>query len=190
MEAFWVSLAVVFVAELGDKSQLMALAFATRYRAAHVIVAIVGATAVMMLGAVLVGNLLSAALPTRILAVAAGVAFLGFAIWTLVGRDDDDPPGSGARVTEGRSPVLGIGLAFLVAELGDKTMLATITLAATGSWIGVWLGSTLGMAGASVLAVAVGNRLGARLPTRLVRIGAAALFAVFGVIMVVQGLRG
>ena len=78
--------------------------------------------------------------------------------------------------------------AFLLAELGDKTMLATVTLAADHDWVGVWIGSTLGMVAADGLAILVGAVAGKHLPERLIQIGAAALFLLFGVYMLVDGL--
>ena len=80
-------------------------------------------------------------------------------------------------------------MAFFLAELGDKTMLATITLATTEGVVGTWLGSTLGMVAADALAVVVGQQLGARLPDRAIRIGAASLFVGFGILLVAEGLR-
>lgn len=85
---------------------------------------------------------------------------------------------------------MAIGVAFFLAELGDKTMLATVTLATTEAWLGTWIGSTLGMVAADALAVIVGRQLGTRLPERAIRWGAAASFVVFGVILVIEGIRG
>ena len=82
-----------------------------------------------------------------------------------------------------------VGLAFFLAELGDKTMLATITLATDHGLVGTWIGSTLGMVAADALAIVVGQQLGARLPERAIKIGAAATFLVFGVLLIVEGLR-
>ena len=78
---------------------------------------------------------------------------------------------------------------IFVAELGDKTMLATVTLATTEGWFGTWVGSTLGMVAADALAIGVGTVLGRALPERAVRIGAAVLFFLFGAWLIVQGLR-
>ncbi|MDN5932868.1 MAG: TMEM165/GDT1 family protein, partial [Pseudonocardia sp.] len=123
-----ISAAVVFVAELGDKSQLMALAFATRYRALPVIVGITVATSVVHLLSVAVGHGLGAALPTGWIALVASVMFAGFGVWTL--RGDALSDSEQARVARvGGSALLAVTLAFFLAELGDKTMLATITLA-------------------------------------------------------------
>ena len=189
MHAFFVSLSVIFVAELGDKSQLMALAFATRYRALPVLVGITAATAFVHAVSVLVGAVVGARIPTHTVAVVAGLAFLGFAAWTWRGdRLDDDEAGKADR--SNRSAVIAASVAFFLAELGDKTMLATITLATKEGAVGTWAGSTVGMVAADALAIGVGKQLGARLPEKAIRIGATTAFVVFGVILLVQGLRG
>ena len=96
----------------------------------------------------------------------------------------------GRRRSAVRSAVLAASVAFFLAELGDKTMLATITLATREGWFGTWLGSTVGMVAADAIAIGVGGALGNRLPARAIKVGAAVLFAVFGVVLVVEGLRG
>jgi putative Ca2+/H+ antiporter (TMEM165/GDT1 family) len=185
--ALLVSFGVIFVAELGDKSQLMALAFATRYRAVPVLVGITVATAVVHAVSVLIGAGLGATLPTNLINLIAGLAFLGFAIWTLRGDTlSSDEAGRADRSV--RSAVVAASVAFFLAELGDKTMLATITLATREGLVGTWAGSTLGMVAADALAIAVGQQLGKRLPDRLIRWGAAASFVVFGVLLVLQGV--
>ncbi len=188
MNAFLVSFGVIFVAELGDKSQLMALAFATRYRARTILVGITLATAFVHLFSVIVGAAVGAALPTRAINVGAGIAFLGFAAWTLRGDSLDDDEADRVRKTN-RSVLMAVAFAFFLAELGDKTMLATITLATTNGLFGTWLGSTLGMVGADALAIVVGQQLGTRLPERTIKIGAAISFVVFGVLLMFEGLR-
>jgi putative Ca2+/H+ antiporter (TMEM165/GDT1 family)/protein-S-isoprenylcysteine O-methyltransferase Ste14 len=177
--AFAVSFGVVFVAELGDKSQLMALAFATRYRALPVLVGITLATTAVHLLSVAVGHGLGAALPTGWIALVAAVSFVGFGTWTLRGDRLTAAERAKAERATG-SAVLTSAVAFFLAELGDKTMLATITLATQYGWPGVWIGSTLGMVAADGLAIVVGRRLGRLLPERAVQIGAAALFFLFG----------
>ena len=187
MDAFLLSLAVIFVAELGDKSQLMALAFATRYRARDVLFGITVATLLVHLGSVVLGSVVSTALPTDLIAVVAGVAFLVFAAWTLRGDALDEEEAARARRATG-SVILAVGTAFFLAELGDKTMLATITLATREDAIGTWLGSTAGMVVADALAIGVGTILGSRLPERAIRYGAAASFVVFGALLIAEGL--
>jgi Ca2+/H+ antiporter, TMEM165/GDT1 family len=186
MDAFLLSFGVIFLAELGDKSQLMAMAFATRYRALTVLVAVTLATLLVHAGSVLLGSAFALVMPTAAIQVVAGLAFLGFAAWTLRGDTlGEDDEGRAART--GRWAVLTIGTAFLLAELGDKTMLATITLATTEEPIGVWLGSTAGMVAADALAIGLGAILGTRLPERAIRIFAAGAFVLFGVLLIAQG---
>jgi putative Ca2+/H+ antiporter (TMEM165/GDT1 family) len=187
VDAFFISFGIIFVAELGDKSQLMALTFAARYKAITILIAISAATAVVHLVSVLVGAAAGIALPTKSLSIIAGIAFLGFAAWTLRGDELDDDEARAERSS--RSVFWTVGIAFFLAELGDKTMLATITLATNHGLVGTWLGSTLGMVAADALAIVVGQQLGARLPERTIKIGAAILFAVFGIALIVEGVR-
>lgn len=184
--ALLLSFAVISVAELGDKSQLMAMTFALRYRWWVVLGGISAATTAVHLISVAVGHYLGAALPTHLLGILAGVAFVLFGLWTLRGdRLSDDEATLAQRTTA--PAFLAVTSAFLLAELGDKTMLATITLAADNDWVGVWIGSTVGMVAADALAIAVGAIAGKHLPERLVQLTAAALFLVFGVYMLLQG---
>lgn len=184
MDALLLAFAVVFVAELGDKTQLVALGLATRYRTLTVLVGITIAYAITNGISVVVGALLGAALPTTAISAFGGVAFLGFAVWTLRAEDDD-----GDVEIAGRSVLLSIVVAMVIAELGDKTMLATATLAARDAPLLTWIGATLGITASGAVAVVVGRLLGDRLPQRATRIGAAVLFAAFGVLLLVDAVR-
>ncbi len=187
MTAFLLSLAVIFVAELGDKSQLMALTFATRYPWVPVLIGITAATALVHLASVVIGAVLGATIPTRPLTILAAIAFVGFGIWTL--RGDKLTDTDLERAERPASHVaLAVGGAFFLAELGDKTMLATITLATREGLFGTWLGSTVGMVAADALAIAVGRALGTRLPERAVRIGASIAFFVFAAVLLFEAL--
>ena len=178
MSAFLLSVAVIFVAELGDKSQLMALTFATRYPWVPVLIGITAATALVHAVSVLIGAVLGATIPTRALTVLAAVAFVAFGLWTLRGDKLSDTDVE--RAEQPTSHVaLAVGGVFFLAELGDKTMFATITLATREGLFGTWLGSTVGMVAADALAIALGRALGTRLPERAVKIGAAVAFFVF-----------
>lgn len=187
LEALLLSTGVIFVAELGDKSQLMALTFATRFRARTVLLGITLATALVHLASVAIGAMMGSAMPTRTIAVAAGVAFLGFAAWTLRGDMLSEDEQSKVGKATG-SALLAVGVAFFLAELGDKTMLATITLAADHGFLGTWIGSTAGMVLADALAIGVGLWLGRQLPEKIVKYGAAAAFTIFGLLLIGQGL--
>lgn len=182
MTAFLVSFAVIFVAELGDKSQLMALTFATRYPWLPVLIGITAATALVHAVSVVIGAALGATIPTRAIALVAAVAFVLFGVWTLRGdRLSETDVERAERPTH--HVALAVGSVFMLAELGDKTMLATITLATREGLFGTWLGSTLGMVAADALAIALGRALGTRLPERAVRIGAAIAFFVFAAVL-------
>ncbi|NUW45053.1 TMEM165/GDT1 family protein [Nonomuraea rhodomycinica] len=185
MEAFWISLAVIFVAELGDKSQLMAMTFATRFKPWPVLAGITLATAVVHLVSVAVGRLVGEVLPLTAISIVAGIAFLGFALWTLRGDELTEEESSRAQRTT-RNAIIAVTVAFFLSELGDKTMLATITLATQHGWLGTWIGSTVGMVAADALAIVVGRMLGKHLPEKAIKYGAAAAFAVFGVILLVE----
>ena len=181
------SFAVIFVAELGDKSQLMALTFATRFKPWPVLIGITVATALVHLVSVGIGYGLGAALPTGWISLVAGVAFLVFGAWTLRGDALTDAEQGKAEQATG-SAILAVGGAFFLAELGDKTMLATITLATQHGWLGVWVGSTVGMVAADALAILVGRLLGRHLPEKIIKYGAAALFAIFGIWLIIEAI--
>jgi putative Ca2+/H+ antiporter (TMEM165/GDT1 family) len=190
VSAFLLSFGVIFVAELGDKSQLMAMTFATRYKFWTVLAGITAATAVVHLISVAIGAAVGVNLPTALITVIAGIAFLAFGAWTLRGdKLSDDEEAKADRVTRGAwAAFAAVAVAFFLAELGDKTMLATVTLATREGWFGTWVGSTVGMVAADALAVGVGSLLGRALPEKAVRIGAASLFFVFGVVLIVEGI--
>src|SRR5689334_24522524 len=166
----------------------MALTFATRFKPWPVLIGITVATAVVHLVSVAIGYGLGATLPTGWISLVAGVAFLAFGAWTLRGdRLTDDEKAKAQRSTG--AAILAVGGAFFLAELGDKTMLATITLATQHGWLGTWLGSTVGMVAADALAILVGRLLGRHLPEKTIKYGAAALFVLFGVWLLVEALR-
>ncbi len=162
LTAILISLAVVFVAELGDKSQLITMTYALRHRW-WVVLSGVAIAATLVHGlSVAIGHFLGLTLPERPIAFAGAIAFLLFAVWTWrEGRDSDDDD---VQVSEPRFVVFAIVSSFVLAELGDKTMLATVTLASDHNWAGVWIGATVGMVLADGVAIAAGALLHKRLP--------------------------
>lgn len=182
-----VSTIAIFFAEMGDKTQLVAMSLATRYRTLTVILGITAATAVVHLASVFIAEVLGAAIPTDWLTLAAGLAFLFFGAWTLRGDEMDDKDEERAASRRIRSGFMTVALVFFVAELGDKTMLATITIGTQHHWFPVWIGSTAGMVAADAMAIALGALLGKKLPENAIRIGAAVLFFVAGAAMLIQG---
>ncbi len=185
--ALLLSFGVIFVAELGDKSQLMAMTYALRYRWWVVLTAITVATAAVHAVSVFFGHFVGMSIPSHLMSILAGLAMLVFGLWTIRGDHlDDDETTRADRV--GKSVFLAVMSSFFLAELGDKTMLATITLATDGDWLGIWIGSTIGMVAADALAIAVGALLGRHLPERIIARGAAALFFGFGAWLLWEGL--
>ena len=118
----------------------------------------------MHAASVALGFGMGALLPTEWIGLVAGIAFLGFAAWTLRGDHLTEAEKSKAGRTA-RSAVIAVTVAFFLAELGDKTMLATVTLASQHDWLGTWIGSTIGMVLADALAIGVGLLLGCLLYT-------------------------
>ena len=184
----------IFIAEFGDKSQLLILAFATRYAARPVVLGLVLAAATIQGVSVAVGAIVGAALPSIGVAVVSGIAFLAVAAWTL--RGDDDEAGDVAAASDGQRRLVGIGLVltvaftFMLGELGDKTMLATFALAASQGALPTWIGSTAGEVAANLVVVVIGRQVGHRLSPRLIRIGSAVLFAVAGVAVLAGVILG
>jgi len=192
LSAAGLAFGAIFIAEFGDKSQLLILAFATRYAWRPVVLGLVLAAAFIQGISVLVGAAVGAVLPQTAVAVVSGLAFLAVAAWTIRGGDDEDEPEADAaargKQLAGTALVLTVAGTFIVGELGDKTMLATFGLAATQGALPTWIGSTAGEIAANLVAVVVGRQVGHRLSPRFVRIGSAALFAVAGVVVLLGAL--
>lgn len=176
--AILVSLAVVFVAELGDKSQLITMTYALRHSWWVVLSGIAVASMLVHGLSVAIGHFLGTTLPERPIAFAASIAFLLFALWTWRTRAEKNQ--TAVRVAEPRFVVFAIISSFMLAELGDKTMLATVALASEQNWAGVWVGATIGMVLADGVAIAVGVAMHKRLPERFLHTLASLLFLLFG----------
>jgi putative Ca2+/H+ antiporter (TMEM165/GDT1 family) len=173
-----IALGVVFIAELGDKTQLVALSLGARYRPINVVAALGATILVLQTLSVTIGSLIGDALSPRLTALIAGTMFIGFGVWTWwashSGDTEDDlvagPPTRG---------LAAVAIAFFIAELGDKTMLTTAALAADRSTIAVWIGSTLAMLTATTVAVIAGRALTRHVSQRgLQLVGAIAFLAV------------
>jgi putative Ca2+/H+ antiporter (TMEM165/GDT1 family) len=185
VESLVTAIGLVFVAELGDKTQLVALGFGARHRLSLVLAGMALAYTASNLVSVVVGGLLGAALPTRLLGILGGLLFLGFAVRGLLDRSHLD---EAAAVPAHHAVVLSVAAAVFVAELGDKTMLTTAALAAQGSPVLVWVGATVGITLSGAVGVLVGKFGGAHLPERAIRIGSSLLFAVVGAVLLVTNL--
>ncbi|MHB8771243.1 MAG: TMEM165/GDT1 family protein [Syntrophales bacterium] len=177
MTAFFFSLGFVVLAEMGDKTQLLAMAFATRYRASVVLWGVFAATACNHFLAVLAGNYLTDVVPVRYIQIAAAASFILFGLWTIRG---DELKGEDKRFNF--SPFWTVAIAFFIAEMGDKTQLATVSLAAKyQSVIPVLAGTTIAMLIADAIGIVIGVNLGKKIPERVVKWVAALIFVGFGV---------
>jgi Ca2+/H+ antiporter, TMEM165/GDT1 family len=196
--ALFAAMGLVFVAELGDKTQLVALSFGARNKLAPVLIGLALGYAVVNLLSVLIGAVLGVALPTRAIGIGGGILFLAFAGWTVRGvRTADRTAAAELQAAEDeaaavavsdRSVVLSMAGTLFVAELGDKTMLATATLAARENPVLVWVGATTGIVLAGTVGVLLGRAFGARLPPRVTQVGSAVLFTVFGIVLLVTNV--
>ena len=191
---------LIALAELGDKTQILALCLAARFKAWQVLVGIFAATLFIHLLSTAVGQAVGNLIPEFYLRVLTGVLFIGFGIWTLRGEDEDESCDTPSRY----GPIVAVAVAFFFAELGDKTQIMTMTIAAdpvavlktlpalqsvlppvvrasgAATFLGVWFGSTLGMMIADGIAIIVGTILGAKLPERLITRISGVVFLLFG----------
>jgi putative Ca2+/H+ antiporter (TMEM165/GDT1 family) len=176
LTALLASLGFVVLAEMGDKTQLLAMAFACRYKASTVMWGVFAATVFNHLLAVLAGNYLTQFIPIQYIQIAAAASFILFGLWTIRG---DELQGEDKRFNF--SPFWTVAVAFFIAEMGDKTQLATISLAAKyQSVLPVLVGTTAGMLIADAIGIGVGIVMGKKIPERVVKWVAALIFIFFG----------
>jgi putative Ca2+/H+ antiporter (TMEM165/GDT1 family) len=176
MTAFLFSLGFVVLAEMGDKTQLLAMALACRFKASVVMWGVFAATTANHFLAVLVGNYLTHIIPIQTIQIAAAVSFILFGLWTIRG---DELEGEDKRFNF--SPFWTVTVAFFLAEMGDKTQLATVSLAAKyQSVLPVLIGTTAGMLIADAIGIGIGIVLGKKLPERAIKWIAAIIFIFFG----------
>ena len=176
----------VVLAEMGDKTQLLAMAFACRFRWQVVMRGVFVATAANHLMAAALGSYLAMVVPLQYIKAVAAGSFVLFGLWTIRG---DTLHGEDQKYRF--SPFWTVTVAFFMAEMGDKTQLATIALAVRyNAIITVWLGTTLGMMVSDAVGILVGNVMGKRLPERIIKWAAALTFIVFGCYGLYENLPG
>jgi putative Ca2+/H+ antiporter (TMEM165/GDT1 family) len=184
VEAFLVSTLIVAIGEMGDKTQLLALVLAARYRrAVPIIMGILVATLANHALAGIAGEWVRGAMSPETLRGILGASFIAIGAWTLVPDEMDSQPDAATR----RNVILVTLSAFFVAEMGDKTQLATVALAAQyHALAAVVAGTTLGMLLANIPIVCIANKAAPRLPMKAIRIAAAVLFLGLGVAVLVR----
>lgn len=193
MAAFWIACFFVFVAEMGDKTQIMTLTFAMRYPARTVMAGVLIATLLIHLISVVVGELLGVALPLFWIDLIAGLVFIGFGLWTMRSEPEAEAEASVAEqpsLLQRLGPIATVGTTFFLAEIGDRTMLATIVIAGKQqNFFGVWFGSTCGMVAANGLAIVFGRLVGHRLPAKWLKYATAVIFVLSGVYALVAAYQ-
>jgi putative Ca2+/H+ antiporter (TMEM165/GDT1 family) len=176
MTVFLTSLVIVFLAEMGDKTQILAMVFATRFRWQTVLWGVFAATAANHLFATYVGNVITAIIPLAYIKIAAALSFIFFGFWTFRG---DKLHGEDKRFNY--SPFWTVTIAFFLAEMGDKTQLATVALAAEfNTVVPVWLGTTTGMVIADAVGIIAVIVFHKKIPEKLIKWFAALVFIAFG----------
>jgi putative Ca2+/H+ antiporter (TMEM165/GDT1 family) len=177
MAAFIASLMFVVLAEMGDKTQLLAMAFAARYSAQKVLLAVFLATLLNHGLAVVVGHFLTAVIPLEIISFIAAFSFIIFGLWTIRGDKLEGEDKKESRF----GPVVTVGIAFFLAEMGDKTQLATISLAVEyQSMLNVLMGTTLGMVIADAVGIIIGIVMRKHIPEKAIKWISAVIFVLFG----------
>jgi len=184
VEAFLISITTISVAEIGDRTQLLSLLLAARYRRPWPIIAgILCATLANHAIAGVIGVWFGSLLKPRTLEIVVGISMIAMAIWTL--KPDKLDEGSGGAGAMGA--FLATLTAFFVAEIGDKTQIATLALAAAyPSLLAVVAGTTAGMMIANVPVVFLGKAFADRLPLKAIHVGAAVLFAILGIVFLAR----
>lgn len=168
---------LIFIAEMGDKTQILAMAFATRFPVKKVLIGI-GLGVFLNHGlAVILGSYLSRVVPISTIQMIAGAAFIGFALWTLKPEDEEELKET--RMQFG--PIATVAIAFFLGELGDKTQLTAITLSTDARYpMLILAGTVLGMIATGALGIIVGKKLGEKIPELGIKLVAASIFMFFG----------
>lgn len=167
---------MILIAEMGDKTQILALTFATKYKLRQIVIGVMIGSFLNHGIAIVLGSLLTKIIPIDALQLVAGLMFIGFAFWSLKADDDEDEDASSQY-----GPVLTVALAFFLGELGDKTQLTALTLGASAAFpFLILLGTVTGMVLTSMIGIWVGAKLGKKIPEMQLKLGAFGVFMFFG----------
>lgn len=176
---------LIFLAELGDKTQILAMAFALQYSVRQVLLGVALGAFLNHGLAVIVGSYLAHLIPLSTIRLASALMFLGFGLWTLY-SDEEHSNGSNKRLS---SPILVVALAFFLGELGDKTQLTAIALASNSAYpAAVLAGTVLGMVLVSLGGIFVGTKLGGKIPELALKLVSSFVFIGFGIFHLVQAV--
>lgn len=167
---------MILIAEMGDKTQILAMAFATKYKIRQIVIGVAIGAFLNHGLAILLGSLLTRVIPMDLLQLIAGLMFVGFAFWSLKVDDESKDESSSTY-----GPIFTVALAFFIGELGDKTQLAALTLGASSQFpFFVLMGTMTGMVLTSLIGILIGAKLGHKIPEMQLKLGAFAVFMFFG----------
>ena len=201
MHAFWTAFGLIFIAEMGDKTQFMTLAMSAKYSPALVMTGVLTGTILISLLSVFLGQTVGHLLPYFWINLLAGIAFIAFGLFSLAAKSEIEAESEEAKLTiqnssgsalkEKLQAVIAIASAFFIAELGDKTMLATVAIAGREYhyfWQ-VWIGSSLGLVAANALAIVAGKALAGKLSSKTLKYIIAAVYCVSGLLAIIEAFR-
>lgn len=167
---------MILIAEMGDKTQILAMAFATKYKIRQIVIGVAIGSFLNHGLAIIMGSLLTRVIPIELLQLIAGFMFVGFAFWSLQVDDEDEEEAVGKY-----GPIFTVALAFFIGELGDKTQLTALTLGASSNFpFFILMGTVTGMVLTSLLGIFIGSKLGHKIPEMQLKLGAFTVFMFFG----------
>lgn len=178
-ETLLTSFLLIFIAEMGDKTQLMAMACTARFKASQVILGISAATILNNAIAVIAGGLISGMFPMDIIRTVSYALFICFGIWTVCATEESDARSSKKTLI---NPFFTVAVMFFLSEFGDKTQIAAMTLAMNRPPVYVLIGASAGMICANIIGISIGVILGKKIPSHIIRLAAAGLFLAIGLI--------
>ncbi len=189
MKSFWTAFLLIFVAELGDKTQFMTLALSSRYKAVTVLLGVALGTMLVSMVSVMLGRVLGSVLPRNLMNIFAGLIFIIFGILSLKQSKDEEKIQTDTLKNNQHLIWLSIAFTFFLAELADKTMIATIAIASRDSnYFAIWAGSTLGLLASNSLAIIVGKTLSKYVNGKAMHLIAATIYIIAGLLALRQGL--
>lgn len=174
----------IFAAEMGDKTQILAMTFATQYNTSKVLIGVLIGSFLNHGIAIALGTYLSSFFPISRMQIVAGFAFIGFGLWALRYEEDEDEEGNNKYKM---GPILTVALAFFVGELGDKTQLTAMTLATEADFpIFILFGTVIGMIVTSGVGIFIGKKVGEKIPEIAIKLISSAVFIFFGILKLIQ----
>lgn len=184
IEEILIAFGIIFFAEMGDKSQMLAMAFASKYKIKYVIIGMFVGILLNHILAIFLGQLIGDILPLEFVSIGAGILFLMFGFWSLSIDQETEH-----RKMKTYGPIVAVSLAFFIGELGDKTQLAAFTLASDANYpLLILVGTVLGMMSVGMLGIYVGMKMGSKIPEELMKLISGFVFVLFGMLKLYQNI--